>query len=86
VKATYPLTYNDIYAAFIDRAPQLVEEEGYIGALIPSTFKTNKTFEKLRYEILLARNPILIMLDVGPGILDDATVETAAVVIRGGVL
>ena len=86
VKAAYPLTNNDIYAAFIDRATQLVEEEGYIGALIPSTFKTNKTFEKLRYEILLARNPILIMLDVGPGILDDATVETAAVVIRGGTL
>jgi len=86
VKTMYPMTRNDIYAAFIDRATQLVEEEGYIGALIPSTFKTNKTFEKLRRDILLARNPIIIMLDVGPGILDDATVETAAVVIRGGAL
>lgn len=86
VKAMYPLTKNDIYAAFIDRATQLVEEGGYIGALVPSTFKTNKTFEKLRYDVLLARNPILLMLDVGPGILDDATVETAAVVIRGGTL
>lgn len=84
VKSMYPITKNDIYAAFIDRATQLVEEGGYIGALVPSTFKTNKTFERLRCEILLARNPILLMLDVGPGILDDATVETAAVVIRGG--
>lgn len=86
VKAMYPLTSNDIYAAFIDRATQVVEEHGYVGALVPSTFKTNKSFEKLRCELLLKRNPLVIMLDVGPGILDDATVETAAMVIRGGSL
>ena len=42
-----------------------------------------KTFEKLRTEILLKRNPLIVMLDLGFGILDDATVEAAAVVSEG---
>ena len=41
--------------------------------------------EKLRTEILLKRNPLGVMLDLGFGILDDATGEAAARVIHGGV-
>ena len=84
VDTTYPLTKNNIYAAFIDRATQLVENEGYVGALVSSTFVNLKTFEKLRTEILFKRNPLLVMLDLGYGILDDATVEAAALVLKGG--
>src|SRR4051812_26143505 len=84
VKVAYPLTKNNIYATFIDRATQLVEPEGYVGALVSSTFINLKDFEKLRTEILLKRNPLIVMLDLGFGILDDATVEAAAIVIRGG--
>ena len=85
VKAAYPLTANDIYAAFIDRATQLTEPEGYVGALVSATFINLTSFEKLRTEILLKRNPLITMLDLGFGILDDATVEAAAIVLRGGV-
>ena len=85
VKAAYPLTSNDIYAAFIDRATQLTEPEGYVGALVSATFVNLKSFEKLRKEILLKRNALVAMLDLGFGILDDATVEAAAIVLRGGV-
>ena len=85
VKAAYPLTSNDIYAAFIDRGTQLTEPEGYVGALVSATFKNLTSFEKLRTEILLKRNPLVVMLDLGFGILDDATVEAAALVIHGGV-
>ena len=84
VKAAYPLTSNDIYAAFIDRATQLTESEGYIGALVSATFVNLRSFEKLRTEILLKRNGLVTMLDLGFGILDDATVEGAAIVLRGG--
>ena len=84
VKAAYPLTSNDIYAAFLDRATQLTEFEGYVGALISATFVNLKSFEKLRTEILLKRNPLIAVLDLGFGILDDATVEVAAVVLSGG--
>jgi len=86
IRKLYPLSYNDIYAAFIDRATQLIEPYGYVGALVSSTFVTLTTFEKLRTEILLKRNPLLVMLDLGFGILDGATVETAAIVLKGGTI
>ncbi|MBM3880198.1 MAG: hypothetical protein FJ387_10845 [Verrucomicrobia bacterium] len=79
----YPLTKSDIYAAFIERATQLIEPEGYVGALVSSTFRTHVTHTKLRTEFLLKRNPLVLMLDLGYGILDDATVEAAAIVLRG---
>ena len=85
VKAVYPLTSNDIYATFIDRATQLTESEGYVGALVSATFVNLRSFEKLRTEILLKRNALVTMLDLGFGILDDATVEVAAIVLRGGI-
>ena len=53
---------------------------------MPSTFMQPKSFEELRTEILLKRNPLILMLDLGFGILDDATVETAAIAVRGGTL
>lgn len=84
VKKSYPLTYNDIYAAFIDNATQLIVPEGYVGALVSSTFVNLTSFEKLRSEIMLKRNPLIVMLDLGYGILDDATVEAAAIVLKGG--
>lgn len=83
VEAAYPLTSSNIYAAFIDRACQLTEPEGYVGALVSSTFAKWKSFEKLRTEILLKRNPLILMLDLGSGILDGAA-SPAAIVIRGG--
>lgn len=85
VKAAYPLTSNDIYAAFIDRGTQLTEAEGYVGALVSATFMKAVSFEKLRTEVLLKRNPLVTLLDLGFGILDDATVEAAALVVHGGV-
>lgn len=81
VRAAYPLTYNDIYATFIDRGTQLLTDHGYLGALVYSTFKTNSTLERFRTSILLGRNPLIAMLDLGAGILDDATNKTAAIVL-----
>ena len=83
IEAAYPLTKSDIYAAFIERATQLIEPEGYVGALVSSTFKTHVSHTKLRTELLLKRTPLVIMLDLGYGILDGATVEAAAIVLRG---
>ncbi len=86
LKAMYPCGYQDIYAAFVERATQIIEPEGYIGALVSSTFKTHVSHSKFRTEILLKRNPLVAMLDLGFGILDGATVEAAALVLRGGAL
>lgn len=84
IKGAYPLTSNDIYAAFVDRGTQLTEPAGYVGALVSSTFVNLTTFEKLRTEILLKRNPLVLLLDLGPEILDDAQVKAAAIVVHGG--
>ena len=84
IKAAYPLTSNDIYAAFVDRACQLTEPEGYVAALVPSSFKANSRFQSFRKEILLKRNPLIVMLDLGQAILDDATNETSGIVLLGG--
>ena len=84
VKAAYPLTSHDIYAAFIDRACQLTEPEGYVGALVSRTFVAQVSAKKLRERILLKSNPLILMLDLGPGVLDGATVEAAAIVVHGG--
>jgi hypothetical protein len=84
IDAAYPLTKNDIYAAFIDRGTQLLRPTGYLGAIVSRTFVNLSSFEKLRTHILLKRNPLVTMLDLGFGILDGATVETAALVARGG--
>ncbi len=83
LKVMFPNGYQDIYAAFIERASQLIEPEGYIGALVSSTFKTHVSHAKFRTQILLKRNPLVCMLDLGFGILDGATVEAAALVLRG---
>ncbi len=83
IKKNYSLTAKDIYSSFIERATQLVEESGYVGALVSSTFTNLVSFQNLRTEILLKRNPLILMLDLGTGILDDATVQAAAIVLKG---
>ncbi|CAN7565682.1 Eco57I restriction-modification methylase domain-containing protein [Variovorax sp. LjRoot178] len=83
VKATYPLSYNDIYATFIERGTQLVSPEGYVGALVSATFINLDSFKDLRAQILLKRNPLVVVLELGLGILDDANVRAAALVVRG---
>jgi hypothetical protein len=78
--------YNDIDAAFVDRGSQLSKPEGYVGALVPRNFvtKTRGGMGQFRTQLLLKTNPLILMLDLGPGILDDATVEAAAVALKGG--
>ena len=49
VKAAYPLASNDIYAAFVDRACQLTEREGYVGALVSSTFHEPEELREAPY-------------------------------------
>lgn len=81
-RSAYPLSYQDIFAAFIDRGTQLVQPEGYVGALVSSSFMDQKSHEDFRTEILLKRNPLVILLDLGEGILE-ARVKTAALVVKG---
>jgi hypothetical protein len=86
VKDLADSSYSDIDAAFVERGAELTEAEGYVGALIPHNFvaKSRGHMEGFRTEFLLKTNPLLVMLDLGSGVLDDATVEAAAIVLKGG--
>jgi hypothetical protein len=86
IKAAYPLAYSGIDAAFVMRGTELTYGDGYVGALVPRNFvaKTRKGMEEFRTHLLLKSNPLMLMLDLGSGILDDATVEAAAIVLKGG--
>lgn len=78
----YPNTHGDLYAAFFERAIELIYASGYIGALTSSTFLYLSGFEDLRRNVLFPSSSLINCLDLGSAILDDATVNTSASVIR----
>ncbi|HIE15256.1 TPA: BREX-1 system adenine-specific DNA-methyltransferase PglX, partial [Candidatus Bathyarchaeota archaeon] len=86
VREHYPRTHHDYYAAFIEQAVDLCEENGLIGMLTGRTFMFLRRFEKLRTEILLkdSRPEIVFDLNSSPSdaILDEATGRWAATVVR----
>jgi hypothetical protein len=82
VKKHYQRTKKDYYTAFIEQAIDLTEENGFIGMLTSRTFMFLKAFQNVREDILLNDATPELILDAGFGILDGATVETAATVAR----
>ena len=74
----FPKTKKDLYAAFIERAFQMIKKlKGYSGGLTHRSYLYLTSFTKLR-DILIHKNNIPTMLDLGWGILDGAAVETVA--------
>jgi len=81
IRSNYPDTYNDLYAAFIERSFDLAAQMGYVGALTSRSFMFLTTFQSLREKVLL-RKHILTLAELGIGILDGATVRVAAQVVE----
>ena len=77
----YPLGRNDIYCAFVERGLALLTEDGYLGALTSRAFFSGP--RSLDFRTALLGEPFFmpLLLDLGSGILDDATVSTAAYVV-----
>jgi hypothetical protein len=74
----YPLSKNDVYAAFVERSVELLSSRGRIGAITARTGFFLTSFRKWREDILLMRAPPVVLADLGYGVLDGAMVETAA--------
>ena len=74
----YPRTKNDVYAAFVERAIELLAPRGRVGAITSRSGFFLSSFQKWREEVLLRHAPPTVVADLGAGILDSATVETAA--------
>ena len=82
LKHTYRYGDADLYAAFFERAYEILAPKGYCGALTSRTFYFLATFEEFRRDFLLPLVRICTAADLGFGILDDAAVETSATVIE----
>jgi len=78
----YPLTRNDVYAAFIERWVDRLTERGRLGAITSRTGFFLKTFTDWREQVLLVRTFVDVVADLGSGVLDTAMVETAAYVLE----
>jgi len=77
----YPDTWNDIYAAFVERA-LLLGRSGRLGAITSSTFFNLASFKKLRGRLVQAATPVCFV-DLGSGVMDDAAVSAACSIIEG---
>jgi hypothetical protein len=77
-ESSYPRTKNDVYAAFVERAIELLSSRGRVGAITSRTGFFLSSFQRWREEVLLQSAPPLVFADLGAGVLDSAMVETAA--------
>jgi len=82
LEKTYPRTKNNLYAMFIERGLGLLHIGGRLGAITSRTGFFLTSFKKWREEILLKEAHLIVMADLGEGVLDTATVETAAYVLE----
>jgi hypothetical protein len=80
LKAEYPTAWTDLYAAFLVRGLALLREHGYVGALTSSQFFTTRRMLGIRKALVQDSRPVAIV-DLGPGVLQGAAVNTTASVI-----
>jgi len=76
----YPDCGGEIYAMFFQRALELLEPQGRVGAITNRTWLAVKTLRGLRESVFGQAGAVVLGADLGYGVLD-AKVETAAVVV-----
>jgi hypothetical protein len=84
IPAHYQRTSQSLDAAFLDQGQQLLTKAGFLGALVPRAFMHFSSHEPTRREILSDECQLAFLHDYGLGILDGATVRTAALVAQKG--
>ena len=78
----YPMTKSDLYAAFVEHWLSQLVPNGRIGAITSRLGFFLVSFFEWRTEVLLRRGRPVLLADLGYGVLDNATVETAAYVVE----
>jgi len=71
---------SDIFAAFIARGRQIMERHGALGAITSRAFLLRRRLGEFREEWILP--DASVMLDLGPGVMDGAMVESCAFILR----
>ena len=75
----YPLSKNDLLASFVERGVDVLVPGGFLGAITSRTCLFLKTFAPWRQDSLLDSSRLMVVADLGRGVLD-AEVESAAYV------
>jgi hypothetical protein len=78
--AAYGDAATDLYAVFVSRGVELLNPDGYLGAITSRTAFFLTTFREWRADFLLPR--LRAMLDLGLGVMHDAMVQAAAYVLQ----
>jgi hypothetical protein len=76
----YPACGHEIYAMFFQRALELLEPHGRVGAITNRTWLALGTLRGLRETVFGERGAVMVGADLGYGVLE-AKVETCAVVV-----
>jgi hypothetical protein len=77
LEGQYPHSYQDLFAAFVDRAVTDLAPEGEVGVISTEAGFFRRTLEPWRREVLLKRATLSAMAHLGGHVLDGATVRTA---------
>tara|TARA_B100000242_G_scaffold294388_1_gene277050 strand:+ start:5271 stop:8981 length:3711 start_codon:yes stop_codon:yes gene_type:complete len=91
VEANYKKPYKfhtNLYATFIKRCFELLNEDGYVAMLHPLTFMYIKTFEDVR-KYILSKSQINILAELGLGGVfanNDVQVDVVMYILRNGSL
>ncbi|MGO8896937.1 MAG: BREX-1 system adenine-specific DNA-methyltransferase PglX [Isosphaeraceae bacterium] len=78
VEKQYPRSKNDVYATFVERGIDRLNQKGLLGSITSRTGFFLSSFQRWRKEILLREAMPTVFADLGSGVLDTAMVETAA--------
>lgn len=80
----YPTTKKEIIGMFILRMMKLLKPRGYVGTISSRTIFFQGSSAKWRKEVLYSGARMPVFLDLGPNVMDNALVESAAYVIGSG--
>jgi hypothetical protein len=78
----YPDSHSNLYCCFVDRAIELVDSDGYVGAITDRSGLFIRSLESWRTNSVVPR--LRALLDLGRGVMHSAMVEAAAYVLAGG--
>lgn len=81
LRGFYPNNWKDLYAAFIERSLAFLEQNGHVECITSSQFLYTKQLQGLR-ATLLEKQSLLSFIELGHGVLDGATVETALSILH----
>ncbi len=82
IERNYPITKHNLYAAFVERALDILRPGGSVGAITSRTGFFLSSFQSWREDVLLGQGRCIVVADLGKGVLDGAVVQTASYVLE----